>query len=119
MPSAVVHRAVELTDTNVREVGLKAESVNPAAITKRRVFARLSIAVGNILQIAGILAACFAVSASRSAHSTAFAVIAMVLACKPSQISSLARASAPVAKQGSAFRVTDCRFQSQSGRGCA
>src|ERR1022692_251825 len=63
-----------------REVGLKAESVNPAANTKRRVFARLSIAVGNTLQIGGILAACFALSASRSAHSTAIAVIAMVLA---------------------------------------
>ena len=65
MPSAVVRRALKLTDTNAREAGLKAESVNLAATTKRRVFARLSIAVGNISQIAGILAACFALSASR------------------------------------------------------
>jgi hypothetical protein len=63
-----------------REVDLKAESLNLAANTKRRVFARLSIAVGNTLQIGGILAACFALSASRSAHSTAIAVITMVLA---------------------------------------
>src|ERR1019366_2649383 len=63
-----------------REVDLKAESLNPAANTKRRVFARLSIAVGNTLQIGGVLAACFALSASRSAHSTAIAVITMVLA---------------------------------------
>ncbi len=63
-----------------REVDLKAESLNPAANTKRRVFARLSIAVGNTLQIGGILAACFALRASGSAHSTAIAVITMVLA---------------------------------------
>src|ERR1019366_187375 len=63
-----------------RDVGLKAEFVNPTDTTKRTVFARLSIAVGNSLQIGGILAACFALSASRSAHSTAIAVITMVLA---------------------------------------
>src|ERR1039458_7428224 len=63
-----------------REVDLKPESLNPAANTKRRVFALLSIAVGNTLQIGGILAACFALRASRSAHSTAIAVITMVLA---------------------------------------
>jgi hypothetical protein len=80
MPSAVARRAVELIDTNAREVALKAESVNPAATTKRRIFARISIAVGNALQIGGILVACFALSASRSAHSTAIAVITMVLA---------------------------------------
>jgi hypothetical protein len=54
--------------------------VNPAPATKRRVFARLSIAVGNTLQIAGVLAACFALAVSRSAGSTAMAVITMVLA---------------------------------------
>ena len=80
MSRAAAPRGVELTDTNAREVGLKAESVNPTAATKRRVFARLSIAVGNSLQIGGILAACFALSASTSAHSTAIAVITMVLA---------------------------------------
>ena len=54
--------------------------MNPAATMKRTVFARLSIAVGNTLQIAGMLAACCALSASRSAHSTCIAVITMVLA---------------------------------------
>jgi hypothetical protein len=46
---------------------------------KRRVFARLSIAAGNSLQAGGIVGACFALRASRSAHSTAIAVIAMLL----------------------------------------
>jgi hypothetical protein len=55
------------------------ESVNPAAATKRRVFARLSIAAGNTLQSGGMVAAYFALRASRSAHSTAMAVIAMLL----------------------------------------
>lgn len=72
--------AVELAGKNAREAELKAESVNPATAMKRTVFARLSIAVGNTLQIAGILAACFALSASRSAHSTSMAAITMVLA---------------------------------------
>jgi hypothetical protein len=80
MSRAAAPRGVELTDTNARDVGLKAEFGNPTATTKRTVFARLSIAVGNSLQIGGILAACFALSASRSAHSTAIAVITMVLA---------------------------------------
>jgi hypothetical protein len=54
--------------------------VKPPAPTKRRVFARFSIVVGNILQVGGILAACFALRASRSASSTAIAVTAMLLA---------------------------------------
>jgi hypothetical protein len=54
--------------------------VNPAAATKRRVFARLSIAVGNSLQTGGILAACVALRASRSEGSTGVAVITMLLA---------------------------------------
>jgi hypothetical protein len=54
--------------------------VIPAANAKRRVFARLSIAAGNALQIGGILAACFALSVSRSVHSTVIAVAAMLLA---------------------------------------
>jgi len=72
--------AVELMGTNAPSGWFERESVNPAAIAKRRVFARLSIAVGNALQTAGILAACFALRASQSAHSTAIAVIAMLLA---------------------------------------
>jgi hypothetical protein len=59
---------------------VKAESENPPATTKRRIFTRLSIAVGNFLQTAGILTACFALKASRSAQSTAIAVITMILA---------------------------------------
>jgi hypothetical protein len=73
-------RAVELTGTIACEVGLNPGSVNPDATTGRRVRARLSIAIGNILQIAGILAACLALSASRSAGSTSMAVMTMVLA---------------------------------------
>jgi len=66
---------VELTGTDAREVGLKVRSLNPTDPTKRRVFARLSIAVGNALQIGGILAAYFALRTSRFAHSSATAVI--------------------------------------------
>jgi hypothetical protein len=59
---------------------LSADSINPAATTNRRISARLSIAVGNTLQAGGILGACLALTASRSAHSTAIAVITMLLA---------------------------------------
>ena len=55
-------------------------TVNVANANKRKVFARLSIAVGNILQCAGIVAAYFALTVSRSAHSTAVAVTTMFLA---------------------------------------
>lgn len=48
--------------------------------TKRKVFARPSIAMGNAVQIAGIVAAYFALKASRSAHSPAVAVATMLLA---------------------------------------
>ena len=48
--------------------------------TRRKVFARLSIAAGNTLQTAGIVAAYFALMAARSAHSTAVAVGSMLLA---------------------------------------
>jgi len=54
--------------------------VNPAVATKRRVFARLSIFAGNALQIGGLLTAGLALEVSRSVHSTATAVTAMVLA---------------------------------------
>jgi hypothetical protein len=47
---------------------------------KRRVFGRLSIAMGNTLQTAGIVAAYFALRASRSTHSTGVAVASMVFA---------------------------------------
>lgn len=55
-------------------------SVNAAAAPKRRIFARVPLAAGNILQAGGILAACVALNASRSTHSTAMAVTAMLLA---------------------------------------
>ena len=54
--------------------------MNVASTNKRKVFARLSIPVGNTLQCAGIIVACFALTASRSAHSTAIAVTTMFLA---------------------------------------
>jgi hypothetical protein len=53
--------------------------MNLAPSAKRKVFARLSIAMGNALQSAGIVAAYFALRASRSAHSTAVAVTTMLL----------------------------------------
>lgn len=54
--------------------------MNPNATPKRRVFARASITVGNILQAGGILAACLALRLSWSTRSTTIAVTAMVLA---------------------------------------
>lgn len=51
-----------------------------AGTNKRKVFRRLSIAVGNTLQCAGIGAAYFALTVSRSSHSTAVAVTTMFLA---------------------------------------
>jgi hypothetical protein len=54
--------------------------VNPTVAVKRRVFARLSIPAGNALQVGGILAACLALKASRSEHSTAIAVAEMLVA---------------------------------------
>jgi hypothetical protein len=46
---------------------------------RRKIFGRLSILAGNTVQIAGIAAACLAVVAARSAHSTTTAVVAMVV----------------------------------------
>ena len=54
--------------------------MNSAATTQRRVFARLSITVGNAVQAGGILAAYFALRISQSTHSSATAVVAMFLA---------------------------------------
>ena len=54
--------------------------MNLADSTQRKVFARLSIAMGNTLQTAGIVAAYFALRVSRSTHSPAVAVAAMLLA---------------------------------------
>ncbi len=45
---------------------------------RRKIFGRLSIMVGNAMQISGIVAACLALAAGRSARSTTGAVVAMV-----------------------------------------
>jgi len=45
----------------------------------RNIFGRLSIIVGNMVQIAGLAAACLALVAARSAHSALAAVFAMVV----------------------------------------
>jgi hypothetical protein len=46
---------------------------------RRNIFGRLSITAGNALQISGIVAACLALAAARSAHSTTGAVVALVV----------------------------------------
>ena len=51
-----------------------------AAATKRKIFARLSILVGNIVQLGGILAACFALEESRLTRSPTISVASMLLA---------------------------------------
>jgi hypothetical protein len=48
--------------------------------SSRLIFGRLSIFVGNALQIAGIAAACFALGAARAMHSRVPAVVAMLAA---------------------------------------
>ena len=45
---------------------------------RRKIFGRLSIVVGNAMQISGVVAAYFALGAARSAHSTTGAVVAML-----------------------------------------
>jgi hypothetical protein len=47
---------------------------------RRRLFGCLSIPAGNILQIAGIAAACLALVAARSVHSKPAAIVAMIAA---------------------------------------
>lgn len=56
------------------------ELLGSKASVKRRIFARVSILVGNLWQCAGILAACLALRASRSASSATIAFAAMLLA---------------------------------------
>lgn len=46
---------------------------------RRKIFGRLSIIVGNAVQIAGMVAALLALAAARSAHSTTGAVVALVV----------------------------------------
>jgi hypothetical protein len=47
---------------------------------QRNIFRRLSIVAGNVLQLAGIAAACFALATARTASSKAAAIVAMVTA---------------------------------------
>jgi hypothetical protein len=56
------------------------DPLNLAVGAKRRVFGRLSIAMGNALQTAGIVAACFALRVSRSAQSKPLAVASLLFA---------------------------------------
>src|ERR1700674_5192030 len=50
------------------------------SLLRRRVFGRLSILTGNILQIAGLAAACAALAVARSSHSKPIAIVAMIAA---------------------------------------
>ena len=50
------------------------------SLPQRTMFGRLSITAGNILQIAGIAAACAALVLARSAHSSAIAAVMMIAA---------------------------------------
>src|SRR5207302_9778666 len=47
--------------------------------SRRNIFGRLSITVGNAMQISGVVAACLALAAPRSAHSTTGALVSMVV----------------------------------------
>jgi hypothetical protein len=54
--------------------------MNAAGLSPRRkVFGRLSIAAGNLVQIGGLVGAYFALAAARSAQSTIVAVVAMLV----------------------------------------
>ena len=54
--------------------------MNESSFPKRQIFGRLSVAVGNVVQFAGIVAALAFLAAARSADSRWAAVAAMVLA---------------------------------------
>ena len=54
--------------------------MNLAEATQRKVFGRLSIPMGNALQITGVIAACWALIVSRSTHTKAAAFGSMLLA---------------------------------------
>src|SRR5579863_1314587 len=56
------------------------KSVNVPAVSQRKIFTRLSISAGNVLQAVGILVACLALSASHTAYSRAASMAAMLLA---------------------------------------
>ena len=54
--------------------------MNESSFPKRQIFGRLSIAAGNAVQFAGIVAACALLAAARSADSKWAAIVTMVLA---------------------------------------
>lgn len=53
---------------------------NSGPLARRKTFCRLSILAGNTLQLAGIAAACFALSLARSSASKPAAIVAMIAA---------------------------------------
>src|SRR6266404_1289078 len=53
---------------------------NSNSFPRRKIFSRLSIAAGNTVQIAGILAACVALALARSTLSKPTAIVAMIAA---------------------------------------
>jgi hypothetical protein len=53
---------------------------NPATSTPRKIFTRLSILVGNVIQIAGLASACAALTLARSTPSKPAAVLSMLAA---------------------------------------
>jgi hypothetical protein len=59
--------------------GLRLSNPTPPNPTQRNIFRRLSIAAGTANQIAGLVGACLALSAARSADSKASAIAAMLL----------------------------------------
>jgi hypothetical protein len=59
---------------------LNSTSANSINKPKRRVFSRLSIFTGNLLQIGGLAAACLLLRTARSVHSLVIAVVTMLLA---------------------------------------
>jgi len=68
-------------ETLVRQNSSLEAHVNASIpIPPRKVFVRLSIIAGNLVQVAGLLAACIALSLARSAHSKPAAFAAMLAA---------------------------------------
>jgi hypothetical protein len=51
----------------------------PNLSPRRKIFGRLSIVAGNLVQIGGLVSAYFALSAARSAHSSIVAIVAMLV----------------------------------------
>jgi hypothetical protein len=52
---------------------------SPESSSGRKVFGRLSIVAGNLVQVGGLVGAYFALAAARSAHSSLVAIVAVVV----------------------------------------